>query len=45
LVAWTLGALAVPALLMYAVAKAAEYRNPPIGKFIEIDGGSEVALL
>jgi pimeloyl-ACP methyl ester carboxylesterase len=28
---------AVLALLVYAVAKAVEYRNPPVGKFLEID--------
>lgn len=30
-------AAASEALLVYATAKAAEYRNPPIGKFHEID--------
>src|SRR6185436_13738170 len=29
---------AVLALVVYAAAKAVEYRNPPIGKFLEIDG-------
>jgi len=29
---------AVLALLVYAAAKVVEYRNPPIGKFLEIDG-------
>ena len=29
---------AVLALLVYAAAKAVEYRNPPVGKFLEIDG-------
>src|SRR5688572_14540748 len=29
---------AVLALLVYTAAKAVEYRNPPIGKFLQIDG-------
>jgi pimeloyl-ACP methyl ester carboxylesterase len=38
LVAWSAVIAVGLALLVYATAKAVEYRNPPIGKFIEIDG-------
>jgi pimeloyl-ACP methyl ester carboxylesterase len=38
LIAWTVVVTAVLALLVCAAAKAVEYRNPPIGKFLKIDG-------
>ena len=38
LVVWIVLILAVLALLVYAASKAVERRNPPIGKFLEIEG-------
>jgi pimeloyl-ACP methyl ester carboxylesterase len=38
LVVWSVLITAGLALLVYATAKAVEYRNPPIGKFLEIEG-------
>lgn len=35
---WAVLVTAMLALLVYAAAKVVEYRNPPIGKFIEVDG-------
>jgi pimeloyl-ACP methyl ester carboxylesterase len=37
-VVWSALITAGLALLVYATAKVVEYRNPPIGKFLEIDG-------
>jgi pimeloyl-ACP methyl ester carboxylesterase len=37
-VAFSILVTAALALLVYGTAKAVEYRNPPIGKFLEIDG-------
>ena len=38
LVVWSVLVTAALALVVYAAAKAVEYRNPPIGRFLEIDG-------
>jgi len=38
LVVWIILITAVLALVVYLAAKAVEHRNPPIGKFLEIDG-------
>ena len=37
-IALTVLVTAVIALLVYAAAKVVEYRNPPIGKFLQIHG-------
>ncbi|HEX5998326.1 MAG TPA: alpha/beta hydrolase [Hyphomicrobiaceae bacterium] len=38
LMMWSVLVAAGLALLVYATAKVVEYRNPPVGKFLDIDG-------
>jgi hypothetical protein len=44
LAVWTVLILVVLALLVYIAAKAVERRNPPIGKFLEIEGPGCITL-
>jgi len=37
-VAWIVLAAVVLALIVYITAKVVEYRNPPIGNFVKVDG-------
>lgn len=39
-IAWIILATGVIALIVYIAANVVEHRNPPIGKFIRVDGAT-----